>query len=92
MFKSDFLGFAVGQTRLYKRAQKVNPGSYKRETCSKRQLIPDSFRAYQYLKIEVWALNRDAERTKAWAPQTPASNYLIVHILYCACTDIHRLI
>ena len=32
----------------------MNPGSYEHETCSKRQLIPYSFRAYQYLKIEVW--------------------------------------
>ena len=32
----------------------MNPGSYEHETCSKKQLIPYSFRAYQYLKIELW--------------------------------------
>ena len=32
----------------------MNQGSYEHETCSKWQLIPYNFSAYQYLKIEVW--------------------------------------
>ena len=32
----------------------MNPGSSEHETRSKRQLKPYNFRAYQYLKIEVW--------------------------------------
>ena len=32
----------------------MNPGSYEHGTCSESQLIPYNFRAYKYLKIEVW--------------------------------------
>ena len=31
----------------------MNPGSFEREICIKRQLIPYSFRAYQYLRLEL---------------------------------------
>ena len=54
IFNSDFLSFAVGQNSIYKNAQKVNTGSYEHETCSKAQLIPYNFSAYQCLKFEVW--------------------------------------
>ena len=50
----DFLSFTVGQGSLYKHAQKVNPGSYEHETCTRKQLIPYSYRVYQHLKDEIW--------------------------------------